>query len=164
MRFAVYAVIYAVGLLVQFSWMQYFSFEGVAPSVLLVMLIGMGLMRGPLAGEVMGFAWGLSWDALSVGLFGSHAFMFTIIGYLTGLLSHKWNENKVFTQMLLTGVASALFLCGMLALHGIFATGQAFGLNFSVMVQPFYNMLIAPPVFWVAARMAPYLASPGYDI
>lgn len=164
MRFAGYVVIYAVGLLVQFSWAQYFSFQDLAPNVLLVMLIGMGLMRGPFAGEVMGFAWGLSWDALSIGLFGSHAFMFTLIGYLTGLLSHKWNEGKIFTQMLLTGIASALFLFGMCGLHGIFATDQSFCLTFSIMAQPLYNMLIAPPLFWVIARVAPYLAPAGYEI
>ena len=153
-KFIIYFFVYAVGIMVQFGWAKYLSPYGVCPNFLLVCLIFVGLMRGPLEGELLGFAWGLSWDAMSIEMFGSHAFVFTLLGYLSGLLSRKWDESKVSAQMLLAGGASVFFMIGMKTVFSIFGANEHFyNFNYITSLQPFYNMLIAPAIFWVGKRL-----------
>lgn len=96
----------------------------------------------------MGFSWGLAWDVLAVDLFGSHAFLFTCFGYLSGKLSRKWNESKVINQMALTLIATLLFWLGMYLLYQVFSPGEyKFTLNYIILLQPIYNMLVAPLIF-----------------
>ena len=147
-RSVFYFIIYWIGIVIQFGWMRYFAPYGLAPNVILVLLIFVGLMRGPFAGELMGFAWGLSWDIMSVDLFGSHALLFTCIGYLSGFLSHKWNESKIVSQVVITGIGSILYWIGIAAISQIFAPGEfTVKINYIAALQPLYNMLIAPAFF-----------------
>ena len=149
-KFIIYLIVYVVGLMVQFGWAKYFSPYGVSPNFLLVCLIFTGLMRGPLEGELLGFAWGISCDAMSTEMFGSYALLFTCLGYLSGLLERKWDESKVSAQMLLTGAASVFFLLGMKAVYAVFGANEfIYSINYITGLQPFYNMIIAPAIFVV---------------
>lgn len=99
-------------------------------------------------GQLLGFSWGLSWDVLSVDLFGSYTFIFTCIGYFIGKLSKKWNESKAVTQMLLVLISSIMFWVLLNLLYTIFAPEEfAFKINYIVIWQPVLNMLIAPIIF-----------------
>jgi len=150
----VYFIIYILGLMVQFGWAKYFSPYGISPNFLLVCLIFVGLMRGSFEGEILGFAWGISWDALSTEMFGSHAFLFMCLGYFSGLLYRKWNESKIFAQMLLAGAASVLFIIGMKGIYAIFGANEyIFSLNYITNLQPVYNIMLAPIVFWAGKRL-----------
>lgn len=163
-RFLFYSLTFIIGIVLQFSWAKYFAPYGLAPNVILVMLIFVGLIHGSFAGELLGFAWGLSWDALSVDLFGSHAFLFTCIGYAAGKLSRKWNESKIITQMVLTGVASFLFIVGMALVYQVFGpSGNQFRLNYVTVLQVLYNMLIAPFLFKINLVADDYLSGSEYD-
>ncbi|MBN1824153.1 MAG: rod shape-determining protein MreD [Endomicrobiales bacterium] len=143
-----YFSVFICGIVLQFGIVRYFSLYGVAPDVLLVSLIFISLVKGPLTGQLMGFFWGLAWDVIGIDLFGSHAFLYTTIGYFTGLLSHKWNESKLSSQMILTFTVSLFFLAGRHFLYKIFAPSE-FGLhlNYILILQPVYNTVIAPLVF-----------------
>jgi rod shape-determining protein MreD len=158
-RFLFYSLTFIVGIVLQFSWARYFAPYGLAPNVILVMLIFVGLIHGSFAGELLGFAWGLSWDAMSVDLFGCHAFLFTCIGFAAGKLSRKWNESKIVTQMALTGVASLLYIAGIALVYQVFGSpGNHFQLNYITLLQIFYNMLIAPILFKINLAADAYLS------
>jgi len=87
---------------------------------------------------------------LSVDLFGSHAFLFTCLGYLAGQLNRKWDESKVFNQMLITLGASVFFWMGMYVLYQLFGSSEyRFGINYIMFLQPFYTMLISPVMFFI---------------
>ena len=153
-KFILYFIIFIAGLIVQFSWVRYVSPGGFSPNFLLVCLIYIGLMRGPLEGQLMGFAWGLSWDAMSTEMFGCHAFLFTCMGYLTGVLSRKWDESKVSAQMSLAFIASLFFLLGMKVIYSIFGAGEfVYSYNYLTGVQLLFNVILAPVVFWIGKRV-----------
>jgi rod shape-determining protein MreD len=151
MPYAVFYVItFIVGLIIQFGCARYLAIGGFSPNVLLVMLIFVGLMRGSQGGQVLGFAWGLAWDVMSVDLFGSHTLLFTGLGYATGKLSRQWNESKMVTQMLLTGIASVLFWVGMLLLYAVFSPAEhRVSLSMHLAAQILLNMLIAPVLYHI---------------
>jgi rod shape-determining protein MreD len=149
-RLILYFILFWLGLVVQFSWVRYFAPFGVAPNLILVLIMFIGLTRGAFAGQLMGFLWGVAWDILALDLFGSHALLFTVLGFGAGVLSHKWNESKIISQVVITGLASMGFWLGMAAVYAVFAPAEyAFKLNVIIALQPLYNMLIAPAVFFL---------------
>lgn len=153
-KFIIYLIIYVAGLVLQFAWAKYLSPYGLSPNFLLVCLIITGLVRGPLEAQFLGFAWGLSWDALSTEMFGCHAFLFTCLGYFAGLLSRKWNESKISAQMLLTLLVSLFYLFGMKAVYFIFGGGEfVYSFNYTTLSQPLYNVIIAPFIFWFGKKL-----------
>ena len=145
-----YAIVFVTGLFLQFTAAQYVSIRGVAPNAVLLMLIFLALLRGAEAGMMMGFLWGLSWDMYSVDLFGCHAFAFTCIGFVIGMLSRKWDEEKIISQMVLTLLTTIIYWFLIYFCYKIFNPEVfTFKLNYIVVLQPFYNMLLAPVVFWI---------------
>jgi rod shape-determining protein MreD len=149
-KLLIYFIIYLAVLIMQFGWTKYISPYGISPNLMLVCLVFIGLTRGPLEGEILGFAWGISWDAMSTEMFGSHAFLFMCLGYFAGLLSRQWDESKVFAQMALVGIASLVFMIGMKTVYAIFGANEyVYCFNYITNLQPFYNMLITPLVFLI---------------
>lgn len=154
-RFIVYAAIFISGLVIQFSFMQFFSIYGLAPNFILIFLVFIGLMYGPMPGQVFGFAWGLAWDIFSVELFGSHAFLLTCIGFFSGLLSKKWNESKFSAQAVLVLFASLFYFAGQYLVYQIFSPGESgFCVNYINLLQPLYNVVAAPVVFISAGMLS----------
>ena len=101
-KFFAYFLIYLLGIVIQFAFAKHAAIFGLFPNILLVSLLLVGLTRGSFAGQTLGFAWGLTWDVLAVDLFGSHALLFTLIGYFSGKFARKLDESKAATQMTVT--------------------------------------------------------------
>lgn len=143
-----YTTIFVLGLFLQFTIAQYMSIRGAAPNVALIMLLIVALLRGAMAGQMLGFFWGLTWDVYSIDLFGCHAFVFTAIGFLAGKLSRKWDESKPSSQIVLVFIASILYWLLIFFCYRIFNPEvYTLKLNYIIVIQPFYNALIAPVVF-----------------
>ena len=143
-----YFIIYVTGLVIQWGWTRYFSFYGLAPDIVLIMLVFIALLRGPFVGELMGFFWGLAWDAMSVHMFGARSLSLLCIGFSVGFLSRKWDEKKISSQILLTGLASLLYYLLLYGVHQVFAPiGERYWVNYIVYYQIIYNMLLAPLIF-----------------
>lgn len=70
-----------------------------SPDFLIVALVYVALYRGSLAGEVLGFGFGLIRDALSFGAFGARALAGVLVGYMVGRTSRRLDESHWFFQM-----------------------------------------------------------------
>lgn len=70
-----------------------------SPDFLIVALVYVALYRGSLAGEVLGFGFGLIRDALSFGAFGARALAGVVIGYMVGRTSRRLDESHWLFQM-----------------------------------------------------------------
>lgn len=136
-------------LVVQFCWTRFCAVYGVAPDLVLIALMYVSLTRGAMQGQLFGFAWGIAWDILSGDLFGSHAFLYTIFGFMVGKLSHKMDESKVFTQAASTATASLAAIGGMYVLYHIFSPQEytASG-NYIVWARAVLNVALAPLFFF----------------
>jgi rod shape-determining protein MreD len=149
-RLIFYPVIFFVGLVLQFGWSQFFTLWGLAPNIILVLVIFSALSDGPFVGQWMGFFWGLAWDAMSVSLFGGHVLVFTIIGYLAGMLSRQWDETKISSQAIIVLICSVLYTALLWVVYQVFSPAQSpMQLNLITVLQPFCNVLIAPILFGV---------------
>ena len=122
---------------------------GAFPNLLLLGTIFFAVQAGPIEGEITGFLCGLLSDASSIFLFGSQTFMLTLIGYITGRLQRKINEEKLITQVVVVFLMSLLYVLGLLCFEMFFEGSiQRFKVTTSV-VQPLYSTLISPIFFYI---------------
>ncbi|MCX6560094.1 MAG: hypothetical protein NTZ26_06210 [Candidatus Aminicenantes bacterium] len=98
------------------------SFFGVDSFLVAVLLFA--IVKGDLAGAVMGTAAGLFADAFSLGVFGISGAAFIVAGFLSGWISRRIN--------IMTFLRSFIFLTGLSAL----ALGERLVLNAVVIAEP----------------------------
>lgn len=125
------------------------SFFGI-PWVLTAVLF-FGLARGPLVGQAFGGTIGLLLDASALGLFGLHALLFALIGYSAGMLRRQVDGVKPWTQMILVGVTSTIFVCSFIGLDHLFSRSPR-PVQWTLVLQPLVQALVAPAVFFLLRR------------
>ncbi len=113
----------------------------IKPDLLLVIIVYLGLRKGPETGCISGFAFGLMQDASSEILFGANALAKTILGFFSGIGGKQLYTQSVFTHMLCVGLST---LAGELMLLGL----QGFQSNWKQMLlyETCYNMLCCPVI------------------
>jgi len=85
-RFVPAAIAVLAALLLQAGLAPYMSIGGVVPDFLLLVVVTFALATGPSEGAGAGFAAGLAFDLLGTGPLGPMALVFTLTGYLAGML------------------------------------------------------------------------------
>lgn len=119
------------------------------PDLVLLLVLYIALHNGTSAGVLAGFFTGIVFDFLSVAPFGLHAFVFTALGFLYGLLCGKYNIRRVFFPcvLALTGTAGKAVLFFVLR----FLFGAVIHVyepvSFPFLFESVFNMLCAPVLF-----------------
>ena len=85
---------------------------GGGPDLVLVLVLAVGLLRGPAEGMVTGFAAGLLVDALAVQALGTAALVLCVTGWLAGLLAGDTGRTTAGT-LTVVGVLSAVAGAGL---------------------------------------------------
>ncbi|MDP2301573.1 MAG: rod shape-determining protein MreD [Ignavibacteria bacterium] len=78
-------------LLLQIFFVPLISIEGIAPDLILMLLVFYTLKNGQFYGTIFGFVCGLFFDFISGGILGSMMFSKTLSGFIAG---YFFNENK----------------------------------------------------------------------
>ncbi len=73
------------------------SFDGIAPNLLLVLVVFNGIRYGKIFGSLLGFAFGFLFDLVSGGLLGSAMFAFTLAGFIAGYYCHEDNPSNLYS-------------------------------------------------------------------
>ena len=82
------AVLIVLGYLLQTTLLQGVQIAGVAPNLLIILLVAVSYRSGKLGGLVAGFLTGLLIDLVEGDLIGLYALIYMVIGYLLGF-AHK---------------------------------------------------------------------------
>lgn len=129
------------------------SVYGVFPNLLLLAVIFFAVHYGALSGAIIGFVWGLFADSSSICIFGSQTFMFTLIGYFSGKLRRKIDEEQLVAQMGLVLLMSIVYVLGLIFFESFFMDSSETGrLKSGILIfQPVYSTVISPLVFWILA-------------
>lgn len=120
---------------------------GFSANLVLVAVLSFGLSRGPLVGELLGFVWGLLVDAASLGFIGIHALLYTLAGYMAGVLKRQLDESKMGAQSLFTLGISILYMGFSYGLQRLFSYGIR-PISWAIVAQPLSNAILAPILFW----------------
>ncbi|GAK54410.1 rod shape-determining protein MreD [Candidatus Moduliflexus flocculans] len=114
-------------------------FLTIKPDLLLVIVVYLGLRKGPEIGCLSGFAFGLMQDASSEIAFGANAFAKTILGFLSGVAGKQLYTQSVITHMLCVGFSTVAGELILLGLQGFQSDWQRL-----LLYETCYNMLCCP--------------------
>ena len=139
----------AVCILLQSTILGRVAIRGVRPDLALIVLIFASMRRGPMVGQVSGFATGFLEDLMNVSPLGFHSLLRTAIGYMYGLLSGNVFIDPFLMPIILTVIATILkgIIAGIVsAVFGLAASGF---ITFTgrLWIEVGYNGVIAPFLF-----------------
>ena len=83
------------------------------PDLILILVVYIALYNGTAAGITAGFFSGLIFDFLSLAPMGLHSFVFTVLGFLYGMLYGKYNVRRFFFPLIL-GLSATFLKAGIL--------------------------------------------------
>lgn len=121
----------------------------VLPDLILILVVYIALHNGTITGITAGFLSGLIFDFLSLAPMGLHSFVFTVLGFLYGLLYRKYNVRRFFFPLIL-GISATFFKTGIIwILHVLFGQSiQVYDLlAVSFWIEVAENALCTPPLF-----------------
>jgi rod shape-determining protein MreD len=106
-----------VAALFQAALFSSFDIAGGAPDVLLVVVVSLGLLRGSVAGALLGFAGGLVVDLLTLETLGLTSLVLTLAGFWAGRYAETTARGRWLPVLLAVGVVTVLAGVFGFALH-----------------------------------------------
>ncbi|MCL1972993.1 MAG: rod shape-determining protein MreD [Endomicrobia bacterium] len=155
-----YIFFYVLFCLLQFFFGRYINVYGIFPNFILIAVVYLGLSRGRLTGETMGFFLGLTWDAFSTDVFGVRAIMFTVIGYFAGMMNKSFDKDQIFTQIIVVFFANVIYWAGFSLLYYIIPEGSSSYTPFVITMQGSIKIavtvVITPVIFYILNAMTKF--------
>lgn len=99
-------------LVLQCTVIQKIAIGSVAPNLLVVFVVSVGLMRGHRTAMFTGFFTGLLWDLLYGSYLGLYAFLYMAIGFLSGYACKIFYDNNTKVPMLMAAGGDILYNLG----------------------------------------------------
>lgn len=124
---------------------------GIVPDIALILLLAASCHYGSMTGTIAGFFIGLTFDVMGLAPLGFHAFIFTLSGYLFGLLRSSIALGRFLLPILLILAATALKYGAAYLLDLVFNLGSIAMRYFlwDTLVEAGANSLLAPLIFWL---------------
>jgi rod shape-determining protein MreD len=145
---AVIAIVVPAAVLLQLAVAADLSLVAGAPDLVLIVVCGLALARGPEIGCAAGFAAGLALDVLAQHALGRDALIYCLAGYCLGVAGGRLRPPAAVRSLLLVALATALVrlaeggIAFMLGSDG--AIGRAFGVQLAA--APAASVLFAIPL------------------
>ena len=155
-RAGVLSCVVLVAVVLQVAVFSMLSFEGMVPTLALVVVVGAALVRGPQFAAVLGFAAGLALDLVPPAdhVAGRWALALVVVGYLAGRVR---NDAGTSAAGALVAVAACSFVgTSVFALSGMLLHDPAIPVGEALHVIPvavLYDVLVTPFVLPLALRL-----------
>jgi rod shape-determining protein MreD len=127
------------------------------PDIVLVVLIGIALLRGPLFGAVAGFWAGLAIDVATLETLGLTSLLFTLVGYFSGRLGDVTTKSSAHPSLVAVALGTVGFGIGSAVLHFMLGSTISAGHFFAGVLLPTLalNLLLAYPIYGLCRRIFP---------
>jgi rod shape-determining protein MreD len=125
------------------------------PDVVLVLVIGIALLRGPVFGAVVGFWAGLVLDVASLETLGLTSLLLTLAGYFAGRLGDVTTKSSAHPSLVAVGLGTIGFGIGSAVLHFMLGSTISAGEFFVGVLLPSLalNLLLAYPLYGLCRRI-----------
>jgi rod shape-determining protein MreD len=155
-RGLLFTVLLLVAVVLQVTFFGYFSYDGVVPNLVLLVVVAAGLTRGPELAALLGFVGGLAIDLVPPAdtVAGRWALALVVVGYLAGRVRQDSSRSTV--GVLVTVAASSFVATSLFALSGMLLRDPAIPAAEALRVIPValvYDLLLAPFVLPPAMRL-----------
>jgi rod shape-determining protein MreD len=155
-RGLVFTSLLMLAVVLQVSFFSYFSWSGVVPNIVLLLVVAAALTRGSEVAALLGFVGGMALDLVppADNVAGRWALALMLVGYLAGRVRQDAGRSSVVA---LATVAAASFVgTSVFALSGMLLRDPAIPVSEALSVIPtalVYDLLLAPFVLPLATRM-----------
>jgi rod shape-determining protein MreD len=148
-RAAIAAAAVTVALVLQVSFFPHLAWDGIVPNLVLLVVVGAALTRGPQFAAVLGFVAGLALDLAPPAdhVAGRWALALVVVGYVAGRVRHDARPTP--GTVLATVAASSFVGTSVFALSGLLLQDPAMGipeLLEVVLVGVLWDVLLTPLV------------------
>ena len=162
-RGSTFVVALLVAVVLQVSFFAWFSYDGVVPNLVLLVVVAAALSRGPELAAVLGFVGGLALDVVPPAdhVAGRWALALVLVGYLAGRVRDDAGRSTV--AALATVLACSFVGTSVFALSGMLLQNPGVPAAEALRVIPIamaYDLLLAPFVLPPAMRMFRRLRAP----
>lgn len=132
------------------------SILGIKPDLLLILVIFIGLYKGPISGAWYGFLAGILLDIFSPSPLGTNALSKTVLGFLAGAVAPLLYFEAPFIQGLFLFIAMLLEGLILFILLSSFYLAPSFYYSFLYIILPasFYTSLLTPFFFYTFKRIS----------
>jgi rod shape-determining protein MreD len=162
LRGLLFVALLLAAVVLQVSFFGYFSWNGVVPNLVLLVVVAAGLIRGPEVAAALGFVGGLAVDLVPPAdhVAGRWALALVVVGYLAG----RVRQDSGRSSLVALGTVAACSFVGtsVYALSGMLLRDPSIPVAEALRVIPealLYDLLIAPfvlpPVMRLFRRMRP---------
>jgi rod shape-determining protein MreD len=151
-----FTLVMLFAVVLQVSFFSFFSYDGVVPNLVLLVVVAAALTRGPELAAMVGFVGGLAIDLVPPAdhVAGRWALALVLVGYVAGRVRQDAGRS---TLVALGTVAAASFVgTSVFALSGMLLRDPAIPVGEALQVIPtalLYDLLLAPFVLPPAMRM-----------
>jgi rod shape-determining protein MreD len=148
-------VLMLVAALVQVSLASTIEVAEGHPDVVLILVIGIALLRGPVFGAVVGFWAGLVLDVASLETLGLTSLLLTLAGYFAGRLGDVTTKHSPHPSLVAVGLGTIGFAFGSALLHFMLGSTISAGEFFVGVLLPSLalNLLLAYPLYGLCRRI-----------
>ena len=128
---------------------------GGTPSVLVVVVAAVALLRGPVPGALAGFYGGFLADALGAGLLGTASLILVLVGYAAGAWGESMQDTAPVRPLVVVAVMSLLADLGSLVVAILIGTGPPIGTALVAGAVPaaMVNLLLAILLYPLVRRL-----------
>lgn len=156
LRGLLFTMLLLAAVVLQVAFFSYFSYEGVVPNLVLLLVVAAGLTRGPEFAAAFGFVGGMAIDLIPPAdhVAGRWALALVVVGYLAGRVRQDAGRSSVVA--LVTVAASSFVATSVFALSGMLLRDTGIPVSEALAVIPAalgYDLLLAPFVLPLAMRM-----------
>jgi rod shape-determining protein MreD len=155
-RGLLFTLVLLFAVVLQVSFFSFFSYDGVVPNLVLLVVVAAALTRGPELASLLGFVGGLAIDLVPPAdhVAGRWALALVLVGYVAGRVRQDAGRSSLVA---LGTVAAASFVgTSVFALSGMLLRDPAIPVADALQVIPtalLYDLLLAPFVLPLAMRM-----------
>ncbi len=155
-RGLVFTLVLLLAVVLQVSFFSYFSWAGVVPNLVLLVVVAAALTRGPELAAVLGFVGGMAIDLVPPAdhVAGRWALALVVVGYVAGRV--RQDSGRSTLVALGTVAASSFVGTSVYALSGMLLRDPSIPVAEALRVIPLsvlYDLLLAPFVLPPAMRM-----------
>ncbi|MDR2399662.1 MAG: rod shape-determining protein MreD [Endomicrobium sp.] len=151
-----YFLLYIIFCMLQFFFGKYLNICGVFPNLILILVVYLGLTRGVVSAEIMGFLFGITWDVFSTDVFGIRTVIFTIIGYFTGKINKNFDKDRTLVQIVIVVLTNVVYWFIFSFIYWVIPASESSSPSFITtkgMFKILATVIMAPIVFSILDRL-----------
>ena len=164
MRLLIISISVVFAVIIQTTWLAGMNLPWlpwpVTPDLVLIVVISIGLLRGPDEGLIFGLATGFFLDLVSGGLIGIQAASKMIAGFMIGLLEKTIFKDNLVLPTLAVFISTLVLETFHIIMYQAFNANYHLITIFFTVILPlaFYNALLTPLIYFLILKLDRFVA------